>query len=68
MFDDRVFEPNDARDEIDVIELCSQESDRFIVMDVSLDGFLGVIDLFTDCRNKIAFEVEGDHLPLVCLP
>ena len=67
MFDNGVLEPHYSRDEIDVIELRRQEPYRFIVMDVALDRFFRVINLFADCRNKISFEVERDDLTLVRL-
>ena len=63
-----MFETDDAGDGLGVIELGGEQADCLIVVDITLDGFLGVIGLLADHRDGVSFEVERDDLLLVSLP
>jgi hypothetical protein len=56
--DDALSQTDDARVEVDVVELGSKQTDRLIVMDVALDGFLGVIGFLADRGDKKVFEMQ----------
>ena len=60
-------QPDDAANDIDIIEIGGEKSDRFKVTDVAFDGFFRVVGLLADRRHEVAFEIECDDLALVGL-